>query len=288
MSLTLDRVEIEGVGSDPVGLADALLRQLPDLDGRVPIDEIARALDIIDILEAPLAGLEGCLQTDGQKSEGQIIVRAGRSARRRRFTIAHELGHFLNERHRPVPGVGFACTAQDMRSPVGEGVRLRQETEANTFAIEALTPRRLLARSLRLSADLERALQIADRFDVSREAALRRYVALHAERLAAVFSAEGRVRYVVKGPEFPATSVWNGDPVGHLLLGGGSKDLTSMEEAPPDDWIRGRFRGAVFAQTLYQEHGHAMTLLIAEAPEHEDDAGVAELGEPTFGPRRRR
>ena len=50
MTLSLDRMEIESAGSDPVRLAGALLRQLPELAGRVPIDEIALALDIVEIV----------------------------------------------------------------------------------------------------------------------------------------------------------------------------------------------------------------------------------------------
>ena len=37
-----------------------------------------------------------------------------------------------------------------------------------------------------------------------------------------------------------------------------------MEEVRPEDWLAGRFRGAVFAQTLFQADGYAMTLLLAE------------------------
>lgn len=52
-----------------------------------------------------------------------------------------------------------------------------------------LTPRRLLTRHLTPSTELDHALGIARRFDISREAAARRYVALHDECLAAVFLA---------------------------------------------------------------------------------------------------
>jgi hypothetical protein len=73
MSLELSRVEIESVGSDPRKLARALLAQLPGLTGAVPIEAIARALDIVSIEVAPLRGIEGCLQCDAWKSEGQIV-----------------------------------------------------------------------------------------------------------------------------------------------------------------------------------------------------------------------
>lgn len=268
--MELDRIEIESAGSDAERLAAALLKQLPDLEGRVPIDEIALALDILQIVEAPLVGVEGCLQTDAHKSQGQIVLREGRSPRRTRYTIAHELGHFLNERHRPTDAVGFACTAQDMRSPAREGVRLRQEREANAFAIEVLTPRRLLARHLKLSADLEHVLKISDRFDVSRAAAARRYVALHEAMLAVIFSHEGRVLYIDKDEAFPRTAAWKGDAIGHLLPQPGREPLTGMDQVDAEDWIAGWFPGEVFAQTLRQADGHAMTLLLAEPGDRAD------------------
>ncbi|MBA3326615.1 MAG: hypothetical protein H0T41_15555, partial [Rhodobacteraceae bacterium] len=54
MSFGLSRVEIESVGSDPRRIADALIRQMPDLTGSVPIEAIARELDIVSIEVAQL------------------------------------------------------------------------------------------------------------------------------------------------------------------------------------------------------------------------------------------
>ena len=53
MSLALSRIEIESAGSDPRKLARALLAQLPGLTGPVPIEAIARALDIVSIEAGP-------------------------------------------------------------------------------------------------------------------------------------------------------------------------------------------------------------------------------------------
>jgi len=271
MTLALDRIEIESIGSDPVQLATALLRQMPDLDGDVPIESMALALDILAIKNVPLQGIAGCLQCDPLKSEGQIVVNANDARRRRRYTIAHELGHFLNERHRPTSEYGFDCTDEDMRSPKRSGRRQQQEREANTFAIEVLTPRRLLARHLKPSAELEHALEIARRFDISREAAARRYVALHDECLAAVFSRSGRIRYIEKAEGFPRTSVWSGDPlpVGSALQ---ETSLTGLHEVDPADWLGRPDRHALFAQTLFQEDGFAITLLVAERAQETEES----------------
>lgn len=272
MSLTLDRIEIESVGADPIRLARALLEQLPELDGRVTIDEIALALDIVSIELAPLMSIEACLQCDARKSEGQIVVRANSSRQRRRYSIGHELGHFLNEGHRPMTPGGFACTRRDMAAPRGNARHLQQEREANTFAIEVLTPRRLLNRHLAPPADLEHAQGIAERFDISRAAAPRRYVDLHDECLAAIFSRDGQIVNVEKGEGFPRISVWTGDPSPGRPACQDEAPLTSLDEADAAAWLAWPDRYDLFAQTLVQEDGFATTLLVAECRENADEA----------------
>ena len=264
MTLELSRVEIESVGSDPRKLARALLAQLPPGDGPVPIESIACALDIVSIEVAPLSGIEGYLQCDALKSEGQIVVNANSPPRRRRYTIAHELGHFLNERHRPTVDFGFACTADDMAKPKRIGWHQRPEAEANIFAIEVLAPRSALGRYLRPPAELDHALALAAAFEISREAAIRRYVAVQGESLAVVFSNGGRVRYIEKSEDFPATTIWAGDQLGGLLAQRPSGTLTTLDEADAFRWLKWPDGVTLFAQTLYQADGFAVTLLVAE------------------------
>ena len=158
MALELGRVEIEAVGADPVRLAAAVVAQLGSVAGALPVHEIARALDIEEIREAQLTSLEGCLLTDRQKSYGWILVNGASSPRRRRYTVAHELGHFLNERHVPTSEGGFRCTREDMTHPARRGRHLWQEREANSFAIELLAPGKLIRSRLSGAADLEHAL----------------------------------------------------------------------------------------------------------------------------------
>ncbi len=265
MSPRLSRIDIESAGSDPLKLARALLEQLPGLTGTVPIEAIARALDIVSIEVQPLIGLEGCLQTDRLKSYGQIVVNAKSSARRRRYTVAHELGHFLNEGHRPTSTFGFLCSDEDLSYPHGDDPAVRQEREANVFAIEVLTPRPALRTYLSEPAELEHALAMSEAFQISREAAIRRYVALQGERLAVVFSKDDRVRYVEKSDRFPVTTVWTGDRLTGMLPHRRSADpLTSLDPADAELWLKRPVGLELFAQTLYQDGGYAATMLVAE------------------------
>ena len=59
VSLELSRIDIESAGSDPLKLARALLVQLPGLTGPVPIEAIARALDIVSIEVGRSSGSRG-------------------------------------------------------------------------------------------------------------------------------------------------------------------------------------------------------------------------------------
>ena len=150
------------------------------------------------------------------------------------------------------------------RSRGGPGAHQRQETEANIFAIEVLTPRSALGRYLRPPAELDHALALAEAFEISREAAIRRYVALQGECLAAVFSKGGRVRYIEKSEDFPATTIWTGDQLGGLLAKRPSGTLTTLDEADAFRWLKWPDGVTLFAQTLHQADGFAVTLLVAE------------------------
>lgn len=265
MTLIIDRIEIESVGSDPAALAAALIAQLQDLKPPVPIHEIALALDINAIEERLLHSIEGCLQTDQHKSYGIIAVNATSKPRRQRFTIAHELGHFLNERHWPNKAGAFECSTQDMSNPRGVPQHITQEKEANRFAIEVLAPHALMANSLAQQPDLDRACTLACDLDISREAAIRRYVELHPHNIAAIFSHDDKIRYIEKGPDFPHLTVWNGNilPDTPLSPRDGS-DLTDMTEADARGWLSQPHGKELLSQTLFQQRGYATTLLFLE------------------------
>jgi hypothetical protein len=113
--------------------------------------------------------------------------------------------------------------------------------------------------------DLEHVLAIAEDQRISREAAARRYVALHDKCLAVVFSAGGHVRYVEKGKDFPRAAIWAGDALPALQRRQRqSSKLTPLDEVSPASWLSWTDGMTLFAQTLYQAKGFAMTLLLVE------------------------
>ena len=129
MSLTLDRMALEDVGAEPQRVAEAILAQMEYRSGPVPIEEIAFALGIVEIREEPLTNLEGTLITTPERDSGVILVNSNASPRRRRFTVGHELGHFLNPYHVGADEGGLSCSLGDMRPgprPLPTGIAARK------------------------------------------------------------------------------------------------------------------------------------------------------------------
>ncbi|MCW5752138.1 MAG: ImmA/IrrE family metallo-endopeptidase [Alphaproteobacteria bacterium] len=260
--LELDRVEVEAVGGDPAGLAAAIHDQLPDLSGAVPVHAIARALDIEEIREESLTSFEACLLTDPHKSRGAILVNRDSSVERRRYSIAHELGHFLNERHRPTADEGFRCSLDDLRESQSIDRYRQQEAEANRFAIELLAPAHLVRPHLGREPDLAQVLAMAQALILSREAAARRYVARQGTAIAIVFSRAGLIRYVEKSAGFPHLRIWAGCRLPELPKARRSFfNITAQHETDPAAWLSAPRQSTLLCQTLYQAEGHAMTLL---------------------------
>jgi hypothetical protein len=215
--------------------------------------------------------------TTSDRNVGSIVVNSRSRPERRRFTLAHELGHFLNLWHQPQGPMGsFSCTESDLgrgwRSrPTAVSRHVNQETQANRFAIELLAPARLVRPHLYGIPDLEKVLSMATALAINREAAARRYAELHEQPTALVFSTEGCVRYVERHPEFPFVACRRGQPLFDLPESSGDDKISAHVEADPKDWLGRDEKAALLAQTLRQSGGYAITLLVLDKTE--DDEG---------------
>lgn len=117
-------------------------------------------------LENDLSGMIECV--NGRYA---ITVNASHSQTRQRFTIAHELGHYMLHRH--LIGNGVDDDRMYRSTPSGRFRNMKvgpqQETEANKFAAEILMPMALVT-ELRAHHGLITVNQLADRLQVSRHA----------------------------------------------------------------------------------------------------------------------
>ncbi len=133
-------LDAAGISHEPVSLRDVVS---------------ALNLELVSKTREPFTS-EAALEPLG---DGRAIVLNGSGdSGRRRFTIAHEIGHFVlhPERCRPERGGG-----------VNEAGRM-EEREADTFAAELLMPEHLVRDAVREQGlDVAR---LADRFEVSRKA----------------------------------------------------------------------------------------------------------------------
>jgi Zn-dependent peptidase ImmA (M78 family) len=129
----------------------------------VPVDEIAEDLLGLSVGEADELDVSGLLLP----AQREIWLN-GREARespgRRRFTLAHELGHWICHclAGRTAP---MYCRSDQVGLPNGEVRQL--EREANVFAAELLMPERLIRKSYKGSQRLD---DVAAHLGVSKDA----------------------------------------------------------------------------------------------------------------------
>jgi Zn-dependent peptidase ImmA (M78 family) len=209
-----DRLAIEEDGPNPERLAQAVHKQLGTSNKAVPIVEIATALDITEIRYEPLESFEGALLTTPERDVGSILVNESSGSERRRFTIAHELGHYLNVWHTPTSEAGFMCAKSDLGSFIikpGLTVHELQELQANQFAIELLAPRKQVERLTSDEPSLAEALAMGDRFELSKAASTRRYAELHHCPVAIVYTQQGKINFHIPSKSCPTLQLRKND-----------------------------------------------------------------------------
>jgi Zn-dependent peptidase ImmA (M78 family) len=143
---------------------------------RAPVDVqlIAKRLGL-KVIECDLGeDVSGLLISKGNSSV--IAVQEDDPPNRKRFTVAHEIGHF-HLRHQFEPGEhvhvdrGHLITPRNSRSSTGVDVK---EIEANQFAASLLMPSKLLMRSIKAlkakSLRDDHVEKLADDFGVSEQA----------------------------------------------------------------------------------------------------------------------
>ena len=295
--MQIDRMQLADLG-EPEQLAEAIINQIPDLLLPVPVEDIGGALDITDIETLEAEGFEAGLIAFADKSQGVILINERSGHQRRRFSIGHELGHFVNPWHKPKAGDRCLCTSADMHllstKPTDRAAQM--EVEANRFSSALLLPQSYFQKDLRrmAGADLDHILRLAHKYDMSKEATARRYVHLHDEPCAVVFSHNDRVRYPYRNAAFPYLDINCGDslPAGSLSAraDGSQGKVSDWEQVDAGIWIANpRRRSAVLEQTIAQQNGYRMTLLTLddEAPAYDEADGEEDL-ESAWTPRFRK
>lgn len=274
--MTVSRIDLDGVGS-PSGIAARIHELLPELAPDFSIEVLCRQFDIVGIELTDTSAYEAALIMDANKASGSILLARDSRPRRRRFSIGHELGHFLIPTHMPREGECFSCSLADLRSAnTREKDRHKRiEAEANRFAAHLLMPPRRIREGLRsLQPDLAEAVRLAYEFNVSKEAMARSYAEAHREILAVVIVCNSLVDRLYRPDDFPWIQPRIGEAIpedsiasDHRLAPGA---ISEMEECEPEAWLgpSGASRVEVLSeQVLSQQRGYATILLHAEIAE---------------------
>ncbi|MGU3359683.1 ImmA/IrrE family metallo-endopeptidase [Methylobacterium sp. M6A4_1b] len=272
----------------PEALVTRILKAEPNLSVPVPIQELCARLGIRGIEDLDTDEFEGSLRTDTKRSEGIILAKRGGEPRRR-FTLAHELGHFLMAHHVPDRPGRFLCKSSDLLrlTVTADDGRQRREVEANRFAALLLMPSHLMRGAMATfrEPDLQHVLALARDFGVGKETAARAYVQYHPERIAIVVAGNGRVQRCYRSLSFPDITCAVGSPVPAASLhhSGPRRPNVASEVAAcsPDLWIdvRRDLRAPALSEQVYlQQSGFAMILLRLE-PVPEDTAEERRLDE---------
>lgn len=275
------------IGGQPRKLAMEIHRQLRLQFGtvplRVPLEGIAQAIGIVEIAEHETEAFEGTLLVKGDK--GAIALRRGMRSGRRRFTLGHELGHFVNPWHR-TSGNRFECSGGDMRRKRDRATEWdsrpqqeRMEIEANEFSAALLLPApEFKDERAKFGKDpaIADIAALAKQFDVSLEFMASTYVDTSKHMIGIILSQHGCVTRPILKKDFPFLGLRKGAPLPHdsrtvaFRRRGAPGDISSAEDVLRTGWLENRGRvTALTEQVMLQQDGWAVTLLWAD--EEDDD-----------------
>lgn len=218
------------------------------------------------VIDGGLSGCDARLVYTPDGGPARLRVRANLSPPgKRRFAIAHELGH-LKLAHSP--GQPSECAEKQFLAWYRD--QGDKEAEANVFAAELVMPESLFApRVAGTTPNFEVIESLASAFQTTLTATAIRYVQLCDQKCAIVCSSEKRVSWCWPSPEF---HYWipNGKALtGHSYAidffdrGPDAPELRSVQEVPRDAWIDGESMSDVIreqSRPLFS-YGSVITLL---------------------------
>lgn len=199
--------------------------------------------DELEVVESRCAnpGYTACLMRAPRGCPGGLVILSpGQKGGRRRFSIAHELGHFHIPRHKSVAKP--PCSDADLLVRDGDAKVI--EWEANDFAAELLMPARLFAADADLrTPSFSSVYELASPslYDVSVTAAAWRFVQTTGEACALVVTVDGVVQWAARSRSFRYSLPSNGqqvlaETIAAALLRG-ERAIPDAEAVPPHAWL---------------------------------------------------
>jgi Zn-dependent peptidase ImmA (M78 family) len=238
------------------------------ITGKPDLDALCNRLGL-RVRQKEFDGFDGILLRSKTAQKGIIGVNAGiREPSRKRFTVAHEIGHFVIPHHREIPS---ACAGGSIES---FSRRLAvPELEANEFAAELLLPSRAVASRFDLdNPSLSRISLVANDFETSLSATTWRFLDLTGQPCAMVWSHAGRAVWYRTNDALPFLMPMKSLPspvsiAGRIFAGESFPDGAGMQDVDADAWFypsQAQRIGALWEDSIYlQNYTAVFTLLWA-------------------------
>jgi Zn-dependent peptidase ImmA (M78 family) len=207
-----------------------------DTPSPVPVEDIAMDCGVVCLV----GELTGCVARLVRKGRRGVIRTSAaiREEGRKRFAIAHELGHwFLHEDESQF----FICTAENMREYKGSPM----EVEANLFASELLMPT-FLFRPLAQGTEpqLDNIKKLAGQFNTSLTATGMKFVDLNEHECILVLSTNGVVTWSKQKGTRTGLRIEKGTPLHTESLARyafNSSGKAGPEIVPTEAWVTGNW-----------------------------------------------
>jgi Zn-dependent peptidase ImmA (M78 family) len=191
--------------------------------------------------------LDGCEARLLAHGSGAIIsVNVQSREGRQRFSLAHELAHWMRDRMRG----SFMCAKEDIGPQNGEAKSI--EANANSYASQLILPDYLvLPRIERKPVSLDSAEILRKEFNVSLTAATIKLVKKAAAPSCVVCHSQSKREWFVTNVSFPSglyvAKEMHADSDGFALLYGTNSGMTRAKQEPASRWFNG---SGVFAMSV--------------------------------------
>ena len=181
----------------PAEYAKRLLGELDIKTAPIYPRKIAKELGIYVWEKEAEGGYDGYLISVND-TWGIMVNSAVRSKTRKRFTVAHELGHYYIDYHKRISYRCFGKDLEDLSSDARQ-----DEREANEFAVELLMPDELFKEDIRQhDISLDTINYLADKYITSITSTNIRYARCSDHECAIIVSEHERIKYFAYSESF--------------------------------------------------------------------------------------
>lgn len=171
----------------------------------IDLDFIAYTLNA-EVIYEPLQGYEANIF--GSKDKAVITVNSGTQVSRQRFSLAHEIGHWTNDRGK---NLSIECSTGDINQKQnGKGLTAHQarEARANVFASHLMMPEFMMVDIANMPVNMDTVRFIASTYNTSLVSSAGRLIELTKKpALVALWSHNGTRRWFDRSASL-SDSIW--------------------------------------------------------------------------------